>query len=266
MTLPVRDAGELEQAVVVVLQRGMPLGGVGRALVVFVLERRRRRSRNGPVATRVLVADGAQERYPLAVTHGGLVRRLLDSHDSTEPVAAVDIRLVAEVRIDGRADLTVEVERGRRLRAVEMRDVCLVDVRRPSSAIEVAGIRRQQLVDRRERACELGQVEELDLLPVHERVERIQRAAIGRAEGDERARISPAVEALEEVAGDQPAHRVADEHELRVAARRSRCASSLSQVWLSRCSLRAATRLSRRQSYGNSKRLRPRVTSNVSSM
>jgi hypothetical protein len=103
-----------------------------------------------------------------------------------------------------------------------VRDVGLVDVRGLFVPIDVAGVRRKQLVDRRERSGDVGQIEELDLLPVDECVERVHRAAERRAERDERSRVPPSVEALEEITCDQPAHRVADEHELGIvrAARR----------------------------------------------
>ena len=79
---------------------------------------------------------------------------------------------------------------------------------------------RQQLVDRRERARELRQVEQPQLADaVAERVERVQRAAIRRPEGDQRARVLEAAEHLDVVAADQPAHRVRDEDDLRVRVR-----------------------------------------------
>ena len=53
---------------------------------------------------------------------------------------------------------------------VQLPDVGLVDVCGPSVAVDVAGVRREQLVDCRERSCDFGQIEELDLLAVDERI------------------------------------------------------------------------------------------------
>src|ERR671918_101920 len=124
--------------------------------------------------------------------------------------------VVLEMRVDRGANLAMEVERGRGFRAIQIRDIALVDVREVTVPTVVAGVRGEQLVDRRERACDLRQIKELDLQAVGERVERIQRAPVRGTERDKRPRVPPSVEALEEVARDQPAHRVADEDELRI--------------------------------------------------
>jgi hypothetical protein len=52
---------------------------------------------------------------------------LLDANDPAEAVAGPDIGVILEMYVDGVADLAMEVERGRGLRAVEVRDVRLVD-------------------------------------------------------------------------------------------------------------------------------------------
>ena len=102
--------------------------------------------------------------------------------------------------VDRGGDLAVEVERRLDLRAIEVRDVGFVDGGGFRAPVDVARVRREQLVDRGERSCKLGQVEELDLHAVDERVEGVHRPAIRRAERDERSRVAPAVEAFEEVA------------------------------------------------------------------
>jgi hypothetical protein len=73
-------------------------------------------------------------------------------------------------------------------------------------------------VDRREGAEQLGQVEAkgTDALDeaVHEEVEGVERPPVRRPEGDEGPRHLPAAEHLEEVAGHEAAHGVAQEHQL----------------------------------------------------
>ena len=91
---------------------------------------------------------------------------------------------------------------------------------RRAVALGVARVDREQLVDRRERARELGQVEKPELLDaVDERVERVQRATVRGAERDERARVGGAAEDLDEVARDHATHRVGDEDDLGVGMR-----------------------------------------------
>jgi hypothetical protein len=76
------------------------------------------------------------------------------------------------MRVDGVADLAMEVERGPGLRTVEVRDVRLVDADKVAVTAVVRRVRREELMDSREGPCDLGRVEELDLLAVDERVER----------------------------------------------------------------------------------------------
>jgi hypothetical protein len=104
------------------------------------------------------------------------------------------------MRVDGVADLMMEVGRGLRLRAVEVWDVRLVDADKVAVTPVVQRVRREELMDRHEGPRDLGQVEELDLHAVDERVEGVHRPAIRRAERDKRSRVAPAVEAFEEVA------------------------------------------------------------------
>jgi hypothetical protein len=78
------------------------------------------------------------------------------------------------MRVDGVANLAVEVERGLRLRAVEVWDVRLVDADKVALTAVVRRVSREKLMDSREGPRDLGQVEEQDLLAVDECVERVQ--------------------------------------------------------------------------------------------
>jgi hypothetical protein len=100
--------------------------------------------------------------------------RLLDANHTPEVVACPDIGVVFQMRVDGVPDLAMEVERGLRLRAVEVRDVRLVDTDKVAVTAVVRRVRREKLMDCREGPRDLGQVEELDLLAVDERVERVE--------------------------------------------------------------------------------------------
>jgi hypothetical protein len=83
------------------------------------------------------------------------------------------------MRVDGVADLMMEVGRGLRLRAVEVWDVRLVDADKVAVTPVVQRVRREELMDRHEVPRDLGQVEELDLLAVDEGVERVREPRYG---------------------------------------------------------------------------------------
>jgi hypothetical protein len=69
------------------------------------------------------------------------------------------------MRVDGVANLAVEVERGLRLRAVEVWDVRLVDADNAVTAV-VRRVSREKLMDSREGPRDFGQVEDLIFLPL----------------------------------------------------------------------------------------------------
>src|SRR5262249_42580677 len=54
-------------------------------------------------------------------------------------------------------------------------------------------IDRQQLINRREGSCQLGEIEDSGLPhAIHEGIEGVQRPAVGGAERHERTRVAPA--------------------------------------------------------------------------
>src|SRR5439155_11408503 len=76
----------------------------------------------------------------------------------------------------------------------------------------------QQLVDSGEGAHQIGDVDQAEELgeAVGHEVDRINRAAVRGAEGDQPPRVAPATKDLEVVPRHQATHRVPEEHQLGV--------------------------------------------------
>ena len=194
----------------------MLVGGVGANGLVGQLKGCGRHARHRAVTA--MLARRADRRQHPAGERRRRQCRLKDADDRMDRIASV-----AAVLLHRLADGLVEVVAGRG-QAVD------VDSRRQPRGgvgvdqVAVAGVHARedgaQLVHRCHRAEQSGEIELEGSHalgePVGQEVERVDGSSVGRAERDERPRDLPPVVQLEEGPRHEPAHRVAEQHELRV--------------------------------------------------
>ena len=203
-----------------VLQRSVPRRREG-CLRFACLEWRSRDPGNSAIAPFVLAMPRPHQRDAVSRANRGLTRRLLHSHDGTDSIADNVGSSFSLVGGDRLLDLTMEsVGRANAVvvAAIEAREVGdVAQLHECAVAVVEAAIRRQELVNGRERAREIGQIQKVELArAVDDGVDSVERAAVRRAKRHQGSHVTPAAEYLEKVSRDEPAHRVRDEHHLGV--------------------------------------------------